>query len=180
MTREEWLNLVLHDHLAPLLAQHGATVPPDCRVSIGFPGGGSARKRIGECWPRSRSTNGVNEIFINPIVSDPQAMVETLLHEAIHAADDCKSGHKGFFRKTALAVGLVGKMTATSAGPALAAWIADVLARVPAYTGGALSLDGRKKQATRMLKHKCADCGAIWRASAAWTMVCCPCCTQPV
>jgi hypothetical protein len=48
MTREEWLNKALHKHVAPLLAKHGATVPKDCLVSVGWPGGGSARKRIGE------------------------------------------------------------------------------------------------------------------------------------
>ena len=49
-TREEWLNVVLHKHVAKLLKDKaGVTLPTDCKVSVGFPGGGSARKRIGEC-----------------------------------------------------------------------------------------------------------------------------------
>lgn len=176
MNREEWLSKVLHKHISPMFAAHGATVPADCQVSVGFPGGGSARKRIGECWPRSRSAKSVNEIFINPSVSTPFKMVEILVHEAIHAADDCASGHKGFFRRTAVAVGLEGKMTSTHAGKQLAEWIDYVIAQMPEFDHGALTLDGRKKQTTRMVKWSCNECGAIWRAAAKWPMHCCPVC----
>lgn len=178
-TREEWLNVVLHKHVASRLRiKAGVDLPADCKVSVGFPGGGSARKRIGECWPRVRSSLKVNEIFLNPSMTDVRVLVATLVHEAIHAADDCQSGHKGFFRKTALAVGLEGKMTSTHAGAQLADWIESVLDAMPAFEYGSLNLDGRKKQGIRMVKHQCpeAECQAIWRAAAKWTMVCCPCC----
>lgn len=176
LTREQWLTLLLHKHVAPLLAKHGATVPADCKVSVGFPGGGSARKRIGECWPRHRSSLKVNEIFLNPAMKDVTRLADVLVHEAIHAADDCKSGHKGFFRKTALAVGLTGKMTSTSAGPALAAWIETTLAKMPAFDYGSLDLDGRKKQTTRMVKVVCMECGYTLRTTQKWIEVGLPTC----
>lgn len=177
MNREQWLSTMLHRHIAPMMAKHGATVPKDCKVSVGFPGGGSARKRIGECWPRSRSKIGVNEIFINPVMIDVTKIVDVLVHEAVHAADDCASGHKGFFMRTAKAVGLEGKMTATHAGPELSKWIAAAIAKMPAFDYGSLNLDGRKKQTTRMLKWTClGECGAIWRMTAKYSAVCCPCC----
>ena len=178
-TREEWLNVVLHKHVAKLLKDKaGVALPKDCKVSVGFPGGGSARKRIGECWPRSRSSLKVNEIFLNPSMTDVDKLLDVLVHEAIHAADDCASGHKGFFRKTAKAVGLEGKMTATVAGEFLKNWIVGVRASMPAFDYGSLDLSGRKKQTVRMIKHECAECGAIFRMAAKWSPMQCPCCTD--
>jgi hypothetical protein len=177
LTREQWLAQALHKHVAPLLARHGAAVPADCLVSVGFPGGASARKRIGECWARRQSSKGVNEIFINPMIADnPSQMLDILVHEAIHAADDCKSGHKGFFAKTARAVGLEGKMTATVAGPALAKWIEATLAKLPKIEHSRLDLSSRKKQSTRMIKVECVDCGYTLRTTQKWIDVGLPTC----
>lgn len=177
-TREEWLNVVLHKHVAKLLSQKAnVTLPADCKVSVGFPGGGSARTRIGECWPRIRSGIGVNEIFLNPIETDVTRLVDTLVHEAIHAADDCASGHKGFFRRTAKAVGLTGKMKSTVAGPELALWIKDTIAAMPVFDYGSLDLTGRKKQSTRMIKVVCPACDYTVRTTAKWLEVGVPeCC----
>ena len=177
LTREQWLNAALL-HVARRIADKtDSQLPVDCRVSVGFPGGGSARKRIGECWPRARSADKVNEIFISPVLREPAQMLDVLVHEAIHAVDDCQHGHKAAFKQLATAVGLVGKMTATSAGPALQVWIADTLKALPPLTHGALSLDGRTKQGTRMLKLECADCGYTVRTTAKWldmgTPTCC-------
>jgi hypothetical protein len=177
-TREEWLNVVLHKHVAKLLkTKAGVTLPADCKVSVGFPGGGSARKRIGECWPRARSSIKVNEIFLNPSMKDVTRLLDVLVHEAIHAADDCASGHKGFFTRTAKAVGLEGKMTATHAGPELALWIKDTITMMPTFDYGSLDLSGRKRQTTRMIKHEHVECGAVWRAAAKWgDSIACPFC----
>lgn len=178
LTREQWLTRMLRNNITTLLGRHGASVPVDCKVSVGFPGGGSARKRIGECWPRARSSIKVNEIFINPKISDVRKIVDVLIHEAIHASDDCASGHKGHFAKVAKSVGLTGKMTATVAGPELQQWIDAQIASFPPFEYGSLDVDSRKRQTTRMLKHECNECGAIWRMSAQWSSIvqCCPCC----
>jgi hypothetical protein len=176
-SREEWLNVVLHKHIARLLKDKaGVTLPADCKVSVGFPGGGSAKKRIGECWPRERSSLKMNEIFLNPAMRDVPTLVSTLVHEAIHAADDCASGHKGFFRKTALAVGFTGPMKSTPTGPELARWIDATIAAMPAFAYGSLNLDGRKKQTTRMVKVACPDCGYTLRTTAKWLEVGVPTC----
>jgi hypothetical protein len=165
VTREQWLNLAL-DATRKLFAAKGcAAVPTDARVSFGFPGGGSARKRIGECWTRKMSSVGVNEIFISPVLTDQFKMVEVLVHEAVHAADDCASGHKKFFRTTAKAVGLEGKMTATHAGAELSAWIKATVERLPKIEHGSLNFGARTKQKTLMLKIECPDCGCILRGT---------------
>jgi hypothetical protein len=178
VTREQWLSIALHKHVASRLRiKAGVDVPADCKVSIGFPGGGSARKRIGECWPRARSSKGVNEIFINPSIADsPAKMLDVLVHEAIHAADDCASGHKGFFARVARAVGLEGKLTATHAGPQLADWIASTIDALPTIEHSKLNLDGRKKQSTRMLKVVCGECGYTLRTTQKWVEVGLPTC----
>ena len=168
MTREEWLNAGLA-HLKPWFRDRaGVEIPSDTRVSVGFPGGGSARKRIGECWPRARSKDKVNEIFINPTLSDPVQMLDVLAHEAIHAVDDCVSGHKKPFRKIAKAIGLEGKMTSTHAGEELKAELERIVGVLPGLSHGALDLSGRKKQPTRLVKLECDCCGMILRTTAKW------------
>jgi len=168
ITREQWLNLAL-DQLRPLFREKaGVEIPPDARVSVGFPGGGSARKRVGECWPRVRSRDNVNEIFISPVVSEPLKMLDVLAHEAVHAVDDCTSGHGGAFKRVALAIGLTGKMTATVAGEELKAELERIVSALPPLAHGALDLSGRKKQPTRLLKLECCGCGMIVRTTAKW------------
>ena len=168
MTREEWLNAALAALRPWFKSRAGVEIPSDARVSVGFPGGGSARKRIGECWPRARSTDKVNEIFISPVLQDPVRMLDVLVHEAVHAVDDCVSGHKKAFKTVALAVGLTGKMTATVAGDDLKAELARIMEVLPPLTHGALDLAGRKKQPTRLVKLECDSCGMLLRTTAKW------------
>ena len=168
VTREAWLNQAL-EKLRPWFEDRaGVAIPQDARVSVGFPGGGSARKRIGECWARSQSKDKVNEIFISPVLSDPIRMLDVLVHEAVHAVDDCQSGHKEAFKRTALAVGLEGKMTATHAGDKLKAELERIIKVLPPLTHGALDLSTRKKQPTRLVKLECDGCGMIIRTTAKW------------
>lgn len=177
-TREQWLEQATRK-LRPMFKKlAGVEVPADVRVSCSWPGGGSARKRIGECWPRSFSEAGVNEVFISPSIADSVRCLDILVHELVHAIDDCKSGHKGEFRRIAVAVGLEGKMTATVAGDELKAALQKIVDQIGEYPHKQLKLAGRKKQSTRMLKCKCNECGAVWRMSskyayhAEWCPIC--------
>ena len=63
----------------------------------------------------------VNHIFLGPQEGDPAAMLVSLLHELIHAADDCASGHKGTFAEAATRLGFEGPMTQTPPGLELTA-----------------------------------------------------------
>ena len=168
VTREAWLNQAL-EKLRPWFEDRaGVAIPQDARVSVGFPGGGSARKRIGECWARSQSKDKVNEIFISPVLHDPVRMLDVLAHEAVHATDDCQSGHKKEFKRVATAIGLEGKMTATVAGDELKREIERIIKALPPLTHGALDLSTRKKQPTRLVKLECDGCGMIIRTTAKW------------
>jgi hypothetical protein len=161
LTRETYLQAAT-THLAPLFEAQGYPLPP-VRASVGIPAGGKGGKlkRIGECWDKRASGDNTTEIFICPSQSEPVQVLAILLHELIHAAVGLECGHKGAFKRVALALGLTGKMTATTPGPELAAELAALAGTLGAYPHAALNtaLSGRKKQGTRMIKLECQDCG---------------------
>ena len=169
LTREQWLvrsaDMITDTIICAAADKLGETYDLEqFRVSIGHP---QSKKALGECWTKKASDDNHNEIFITPHVDDSAAILATLVHELIHAADDCKSGHKNFFARMARKCGLVGKLTATTAGDALNEQlldIIDVLGNIPHH-----KLDAthrvKPKQSTRMIKLTCPCCGFNFRAS---------------
>jgi hypothetical protein len=150
------------------------------RVSVGFAGGrGKKASTIGQCWSTASAADGVAQIFISPVLADPLRVLATLVHEGVHAVDDCKSGHRGAFVRLAKAMGLEGKWTATVAGEELTHTLADVAAGLGAYPHAALTVAGGiKKQTTRLLKIACDICGYPARVTRQWLDVgvpTCPC-----
>ena len=117
-------------------------------------------------------------------------MLISLLHELIHAADDCQSGHKGAFAEAATRLGFEGPMTKTPPGLDLTAEVitlAEALgpfphARldptttsvpVPVPPGAAPGPGGKVhsgpgKQGTRMIKLTAACCGYTVRTTRKW------------
>ena len=95
INREAWLQEAVR-RLEPIFSKAGYAIPP-VRVSCGFPASSSPRTTLGQCWPRERSGDGVNEIFISPKLDEPVQLLDTLVHELCHAVDDCFSGHGGLF-----------------------------------------------------------------------------------
>ena len=89
------------------------------------------------------------------------------MHEFIHAVDDCRNGHKGPFRKMALAMGLCGPMRATHPGPELTERLnvlSDQLGPYPHARLDATEIPG--KQSTRLIKFVCNRPGHRY---SAWT-----------
>jgi hypothetical protein len=117
LTREAWL-LFAVDALAPIFSEKGYAIPR-VRVSCAIPSTSVRGSAVGQCWNRAMSADQANEIFISPVHSDPIEVLDTLVHELVHAVDDCASRHGKEFKKIALAVGLEGKMRQASAGPQL-------------------------------------------------------------
>src|SRR5262249_53310025 len=119
-TREDYLNHYIN-LLRPLFLAKSIVLPENLRVSCGWPRaqGGKGSHAIGQCFARCASRDTTSEIFISPALDNPVEVGAVLIHELIHAWDDCRHGHRGPFRKAALAVGLQGKMRATIAGPKL-------------------------------------------------------------
>lgn len=123
MNRSDWFASAI-----PLLASHvfeEHPLPP-VRVTCVWPGGGRSAaysNSIGKCWQRE---HGVNLVFVSPRIIDPLIALEILVHELVHAIDDCQSGHRGNFKLIAQAIGLEGRMTQTLANPSLRSKIAIV------------------------------------------------------
>ena len=180
-TRESWLHAAI-EALRPRFTEVGAPIPEKIHVSVGFSYGAKAESGVvlGQCWARRASADVVNHIFISPELADTARVIDVLIHELIHAWDDCASGHKGAFAEAATRLGLEGPMTATTASMTLAAeliCLAETLgeyphgefiarkllkARTPVAPGGSPAptpriSSGPGTQTTRMIKMVCAD-----------------------
>ena len=170
-SREEWLQAAVRELQADVFTPAALEIPADVKVSCGWPSSGGVRSSkgmtIGQCFSRSCSKANINEIFISPTQNDSVKVLDVLAHELIHAIDDCQNGHKAPFKRMAHAIGLEGKMTATTAGEALKALLQAIVKRLGDYPHEELDISNRKKQTTRMMKVECSDisCGFSFRAS---------------
>lgn len=176
-TREQWLEAAV-TKLRPLFAEIDVDLPA-VRVSVGWPSKGGTRSKgkvIGQCWKSTVATDGIPQLFISPILGgdamEDAKLIGVLCHELIHAWDDCESGHRGAFAKTAKALGLEGKMTATTVGDDLLRRITEIQRELGAYPHAALRFEEMEKvagkQTTRMLKCECPEHGYIVRTTAKW------------
>mgnify|MGYP003109789586 FL=1 len=176
LTREQWLSLAKNELTSKVFKLSEVTskvgkeidVPSDIKISCGFPPSGGKRtknKTLGVCFNRESSKSNINEIFVSPVVEDSMRVLDILAHEMIHAIDDCKSGHKGTFRKIAKAIGLEGKMTATTAGDWLKGILEGIIKSIGKYPHAEVSTGGIKKQTTRMIKVACTECEFSYRTS---------------
>jgi len=168
-TREEWLQSG-KGHADDLFIGTPAQIR-DVRISVGFPAGkrgGRNNEAIGQC--HYASEDGVPQIFIHPKLTDPVQIMGVLVHELAHAYLPAGTGHKGDFVKVAKAVGLEGKMTATTESEAFKADAEQILERLGPYPHAALDYSGAtgRKQTTRQRKLECDTCGLIFRTTAKW------------
>lgn len=184
MNREAWLMAAV-EAVKPLFP-NPENVPP-VRVSVGFPGGrGKKAGTIGQCWGSKASEDGIPHIFIHPSLTDPVEVLGVLIHELVHAVDDCQNGHKAPFAAIAREVGLEGKMTATVVSEPLRQVLeSEVLPKLGEYPHAALSTTSKPGtvQTTRMLKVVCLnDTGYLVRMTQKWLDLygppACPCCDE--
>ena len=185
LNREEWLKQAAEQFLKPHLeAQAGRELPP-VSVTCGWPStGGTARTRrvIGQCWDAECSADGRHAIFISPVLEGlgEAGALATLAHELVHALVGVEAKHKGPFAKAAKAVGLLGKPTATVAGPTLQDLFQTIVAKLGDYPHAVLTPKMKEKpQGTRMLKMECGTCGYVARTTRKWLEAAgplrCPC-----
>lgn len=177
-TREAWLLDAAECMRNILFTSIGETVPA-AKISVGFPGGGSARKAIGEHWHPKATTDGISQIFISPVLADPIQALETLAHELVHAIYP-SDGHKKGFARVARAIGLTGPLTKTVAGPELKERLILMAAQLGEYPHAGIDLGSRKKQTTRLIKLACSDCGYTVRTTERWIAVALPDCRNPM
>ncbi len=166
--REAWLHAVA-DRLRPIFAAHGAIIPEKIRLTCGFPSVGAfaaKHQRLGECWPGAASKDGHIEIMISLVLEDAMRVAGVLAHELVHATG--LHGHGRPFAKLANAIGLEGRMTATTEGDAFKQAVAPILEIVGPYPHAELSKSQRKKQGTRLLKLQCPACPYTVRITRKW------------
>ena len=165
VNREAWLRAAYALIRKELIPQAPVTVA----ISWSFPskGGTSASRRtIGECHYKGGSAvavEGDRVILISPMLRDPFVIVETMVHEIVHAALPMGCGHRAKFSQLAAKVGLEKPWTATTAGDELKAKIKGWLKRLPKWPGGHLLIVTTQKN--RQLKAVC-ECERIIRGSA--------------
>jgi hypothetical protein len=184
LTREQWLNeaasLICLEIIAPGVVDR---LTPPYRISVAP----LKTKRLGQCHQRAQSEDGTNEIFITAHCDCSLDILSTLVHELIHAYDDCESKHRGFFRATATACGLEGKMTATKPSDTLTAQLQeyiDILGPIP-HAALAILPKGRGRNNNKLV---CTGCGFQANLSAKWCLaiekrdaglLICPACDEP-
>ena len=156
--REQWLMQAV-DHLLPLFERAGYSVPI-VKVSIGFPSTGSKGRHLGQCWSTKSAVDGVNQIYIAPHLPTALDVLDTLVHELVHAVDDCESGHGENFKKIAIDVGLKGPMRSAGAGEWLKQDLVKIAEKLGTFPHGRLSLPIRSMQkAPKRPGAKCKKCG---------------------
>lgn len=186
-TREDYLQNVLEMMKSELFTKEvlDGNTYPEVHVSTGNCNGsrGSKLKTLGVCYDSKVSEDKKAHIIIDFQVNDTMRVLDILAHEMIHAVLGSKAGHGPKFRKIALAIGLTGKMTATTAGEELKAKLQGIIDIVGEYPHPKVTLSGNtKKQTTRMIKVECERTGYIVRMSRKWLAEYgapfCPCCNE--
>lgn len=186
-TREEWLRAAIKVLDVRVFSKAGYPLPP-VATSVGFPstmGISKKRRCLGECWKRIASDDGINQIFLNPTLNSAHEVVDVLVHELVHAVDDCASGHGSTFRKICKAVGLTdGTPASAAAGADLVPVIEEICKDIGEFPHATLRpSEHDKKQTTRMRKIECPKCGYTCRTTSKWAeigMPVCPCGFQMV
>lgn len=186
-TREAWM-LAAVEAMRSWFVEVGAEVGT-VRISIGWAGGRSAKGKgiRGQCWASHTVADGIPAIFVTPDQSDPIIILGIVLHEMNHAADNCLSGHRGTFAKTAKALGFVAPWTSSEGKtPELVERLTALLADLGTFPHGAINdkahgLTGLSParppiQTTRMLKIVCEADGYTVRTTQKWIDLGLPAC----
>jgi DNA-directed RNA polymerase subunit RPC12/RpoP len=147
------------EHIAPLFQARGYVVP-QVKVSVGFPSTGGKGRHLGQCWSSRAAEDNINQIFIAPHLKTPLDFLDTLVHELVHAVDNCESGHGENFKKIAKDVGLLGPMRSASAGALLKHQLNGIADKIGRFPHGRLSLPIRNLQKTaKRPGARCTKCG---------------------
>ncbi|GAA3473864.1 hypothetical protein [Nonomuraea roseola] len=140
-TREAWLIKAM-ETFRPRFKEIGFPLPKKVHVSVGYGSDGRGTENgtiLGVCFASFVSNDGANHIYISPEIGDTARVLDVLMHELCHAADDCRNGHQGPFADAAKALGLVGPMTATVAGEDLALELKKMAQDLGEYPHGVLT-----------------------------------------
>jgi hypothetical protein len=104
---EVWLDQAV-EYFKPIFMKGGYQIPP-IALSVGFADDGYKPHRKSNtaaiCYAKQCSAEGINQIIITPLRTEPLDIIWLLCHELIHAVDDCVHGHGAVFHEIAYSVG---------------------------------------------------------------------------
>jgi hypothetical protein len=170
LVRHQWLEQAVAE-LRPRFSSAGYQVPDDVRVSIGFTKATGWQHHIGQCWSAKASSDQHTEIFISPelgTADHTSRIIGVAAHELVHATVGNEAGHRAPFKRCAVAIGLTGRMTATTESDDFVAWVNNVVVqKIGPYPAGKIMLT-HKKQTTRMVKCQCTTCSYPVRTTRIW------------
>jgi hypothetical protein len=164
-TREEWM-LRAVTAMRPWFPED-APVPP-IRVSIGWPAGRGSSRYIGQCFYTVEDS--VPALFVSPALSEADDILETLLHEMVHAATP-GNGHKGKFITVAKGLGFRKPWRSTPCDETLFERIGELAAALGPFPHSKVIKGSATRpdvQSTRMLKVICDECGYTVRTTRKW------------
>jgi hypothetical protein len=203
--RESWLYRGV-EIFRPRFTEIGFPLPEKVRVAVGFGPTGARQENatiLGVTISRQHVQDSVNEIWISPEDADTANMLETLLHELIHAALNNEDGHRGRFAEAATRLGFLGPMVSTPSSVELAAELITIAESLGEYPGAQVDLtkifneitvgpdgnalpvkpssSGPPRQTNRHVKLVCVapgcDCGGYTvRTSRSWIKIGAPSC----
>lgn len=156
MTQQEYAEKAYRKIREKILPQ----APANVLVSYAFPKGGKGKeKRLGECFTGEGLPEGIAAvIFVRPSEwKDAITVLDTLTHEAIHAALPPKTGHKGAFVKLSKEIGLTnGKPKYAGAGPELLERLNAIAYELGDFPAASFDFENtREKQTTRLRLYEC-------------------------
>ena len=175
MNREDWLkaagDLIAVEFELPLSRPW--------RVSTGSPA--RQGKSLGHCYASAAVSDGANEVWVNASIVDPLQILGVLLHELLHATDDCASGHSGAFQRQALRAGFLPPLKTYAPSAELTARLQGLLDCLPACPIVRVAPSPPKKG--RMIKLLCDNPVCGWLCYTAQARIdalpndpLCPCC----
>ncbi len=155
-----------YDHIRDSLLPEA---PPRTEVAFAysFPSRAARQRagRVGECHYARLAGSEAGERFfllVHPSEwTDDLRVLAVLAHEMAHAALGRQTGHGPRFAALVRRIGLAGRPTATSAGPAFTRWVEANRFHLPPFPAGALHLIGRRVQGTRLRLYECRCTPAI-------------------
>ena len=128
-------------------------------------------KVLGQCFNRASSEKGINQVIITPnldgtTIDGTLNILGVLVHELVHAVDDCVSGHGKAFKDCATAVGLTGPMRSTGESDELKEYLRkNIIDKLGKFPHAQVNLSKGKTQTTRNIKVECNCCEFSFRTS---------------
>lgn len=176
-TADAWLQAAV-TRLSPVFEDKGFTLP-SVRVHLGWTSVGRRGSGVGECWPRSSVEDGINAIFITTQMKSPVDVLDVLVHELVHAEDDCTHKHGKQFAHIAKKGGMVGlPWRSAGAGSALLEELKQISKELGQLSCSLISQpapQGREMKSGRVL---CPKCGYTCRTLSEWNPQGAPLCPQ--